>query len=933
VRWLLVPAAVLAAVLVIFVVVGLLLDVTRSVASRSVCSLQAWSRVQGALTCVPPEPDKLDIRRDQPVHGTVLIHLNLSAQQMTVIYDLNLPKSHALVDSVTQGVVDTQGERSYLQWWMLGSVEVKTLTSNTDYPAGVSLGYDLQEPKVRFSEHSDRAHLRIASAPLDLPAGQYELRLQPPEDGTVTVGHVRMLSPDLRVYVPSGAPKPVSVGVGRLLVKPGVGEEVRLTLSRPVPGPARADDSLRGFLRRAYDFSLPVAGLGLAYAVYGAPLLLWLLLARRPHERGHDPDWFRGAAVAAVFTAITTVVLIVGDDILRHEWLSSDPTLGFLRQHISWLRVTGGTDQSQVSDWTQTQLLADSGPVVAALALAVVIPFVIRQRQPPPWGTSRSQDWRPRLVRGLQRLCILILLAAPITVAIMGVWMRERRWLPGDLEQLAADTVGQPLAPQALWRPVLVAALILGVALGVLLRTVLPYRHAVFGALVGVVAALDLILLFDLVRRLGAAGRAVSTAILLITAFWLVFTLAGLAVSGATRSAGWWGRRWWGKATIGLVILVVALPYQVLMDRQLPAYQWEDVFALAAASTRLLLMVAVVWILAWLHNSSDRLGWRLPEAARWLGLLLAILTVFRPTFRFVYVPVATLVGAAILRFWVYQEPPALVQSGRVARDEDRAELLDAKAELRRVEKHLDQARQHAQEELDKGGITPDKYAERVDAAKGELEELKRTQRARFGETGDKVGLNIGPRRTPWASGLVGAGWAAVFSIPWIVLYIRRVAHDGGGPFPLLWTAIPLIEQVISWVGIGFLFGYFYTVIRGRTGLEKGVWIAVTLVLSRACATALLASGNPDLWRLYWPWAVEVAALSALLGLVAGDLATLSSVGWPWRRIRELQEVGWLAGGASSLLVALGSVITTLLSGAVGKFVEFTFNQTPGGSGP
>jgi hypothetical protein len=164
--------------------------------------------------------------------------------------------------------------------------------------------------------------------------------------------------------------------------------------------------------------------------------------------------------------------------------------------------------------------------------------------------------------------------------------------------------------------------------------------------------------------------------------------------------------------------------------------------------------------------------------------------------------------------------------------------------------------------------------------------------------------------------------------------VRRVADQGSSyQIGLLWTAIPLIEQVISWIGIGFLFGYFYTAIRGRTGLEKGLWVAVTLIVPRACVTVLLASGESNTWPAFWLWATEVAALSLSLGLVAGDLATLSSARWPWRRIRELQELGWLAGWASSLVIALGGVITGLLSGALGQLVELTFKQALGGAGP
>ena len=441
--------------------------------------------------------------------------------------------------------------------------------------------------------------------------------------------------------------------------------------------------------------------------------------------------------MVAVFASIVVVILAVGFEVLHFAW--------FNQRFDEW------SDQANLA--YPGQLLSDIGTVVAALALAVVVPFVIRQYQSPTGATSESPGLLSRLIRWLPRLGVLILLAAPITVVIVGLWARDRDWAPGA-EQQARLVLGEPRTTSSLGPPVLAAALILFVVLAVLMWTVVPGWRAMLGALIGVIAAIDLVLLVDLVHRPGTAGRAISAAVLFATIFWLLLTLAGLTVASTTHGTDWWsGRRWWRKAAIGVALLVLALPYSVLLDhlRTVPS-SWESIYELAGALTRLLLMVAVVWIVLWLKDSSERNGSRLPETALWLGLLLAILTVFRPTFRFLYVPVAALVGVAMLRYWLYREPPAVVQDGRAAHDEVRAALLDAAATLRRAQKRVDQARhEQAQVSLDKEEATQEQDTTRVKAAEDQLAQLKRTQQATYGAAGDKVGLNIGPCPTPWLS--------------------------------------------------------------------------------------------------------------------------------------------------------------------------------------
>jgi hypothetical protein len=81
---------------------------------------------------------------------------------------------------MVEGSLDIQNDSSSLERRILGYISVKVLTSNAVYPAGHLLGFTFQDSTLEFSAASDRARLRMASAPRQLPAGDYELEMKHP---------------------------------------------------------------------------------------------------------------------------------------------------------------------------------------------------------------------------------------------------------------------------------------------------------------------------------------------------------------------------------------------------------------------------------------------------------------------------------------------------------------------------------------------------------------------------------------------------------------------------------------------------------------------------------------------------------------------------------------------------------------------------------
>jgi hypothetical protein len=58
----------------------------------------------------------------------------------------------------------------------------------------------------------------------------------------------------------------------------------------------------------------------------------------------------------------------------------------------------------------------------------------------------------------------------------------------------------------------------------------------------------------------------------------------------------------------------------------------------------------------------------------------------------------------------------------------------------------------------------------------------------------------------------------------------------------------------------------------------------------------------------------------LLGVVAGDYEAVRRAGYRWRDLLEVHDVGALSAWASTLIIALGTAITTILTSGLGNLV-------------
>jgi hypothetical protein len=181
---------------------------------------------------------------------------------------------------------------------------------------------------------------------------------------------------------------------------------------------------------------------------------------------------------------------------------------------------------------------------------------------------------------------------------------------------------------------------------------------------------------------------------------------------------------------------------------------------------------------------------------------------------------------------------------------------------------------------------------------------------------------FGPDSTAWASGLRGASFGLLPTLPWIIVALWQLVNQPRSTelYPF-WVALQGgLATVLSWALIGFLFGYFYPYIRGDSGLAKSAWLFVGVV-TPISLVAMTRISSVDEKRALILWIAQVCIQLVTLGLFAFDYATLRRNGFRgWGLVFEVHDLPVVSLSISSFLIALGVAVTTSLQSGAANLI-------------
>ena len=164
---------------------------------------------------------------------------------------------------------------------------------------------------------------------------------------------------------------------------------------------------------------------------------------------------------------------------------------------------------------------------------------------------------------------------------------------------------------------------------------------------------------------------------------------------------------------------------------------------------------------------------------------------------------------------------------------------------------------------------------------------------------------------PWQRARWGLLAGFVIGSPWVVLGLVGISlstEQEGYPELSIAAAAPLI---LRWAGYGFLYGYFFPLLRGTTGLAKAVWLFVIVAAAEVCATLTIVHSTVRQWDKTGLLIIQLFAFAMTLGILA-DRAVLHKYHFPTARLVDLHNLWTVSAWASAVGVAIATGIATVI---------------------
>jgi hypothetical protein len=381
-----------------------------------------------------------------------------------------------------------------------------------------------------------------------------------------------------------------------------------------------------------------------------------------------------------------------------------------------------------------------------------------------------------------------------------------------------------------------------------------------------------------------------------------------------------------------LAVLLLVVPMRALVSATDHFAHSTDVVFLAHHLDNLILYL---WLagMVWLLYQSGNFGQRINAFTRSAGILAAASLMFTPTGPWLYLPVTFLTGWFLLSRFVrpagyWQELQPLFK--RVFTE--RLDLLDQIVDLGTARSTYRDLRKNLRARLASGDMTFEAYDAQLEERRRELDEL-RHRAVVEGRPVKEVALAFGPYQSAWENGVHGARFALLLASPWIVLFLHDFFSDplSGQTYPVWEFVIALLRVTCQWAVLGFVFGYFYPYLWGKSGLQKGLGLFALSVVP-GLPMMILFNTTTGAWQASLFWTLQIFVLCILLGLVAFDYTILRQGYYDWQILFEVHGLTSVGVSVSSILVAIGAAVTTLMTSQTTSLIamalKFLFPQVP-----
>jgi len=178
---------------------------------------------------------------------------------------------------------------------------------------------------------------------------------------------------------------------------------------------------------------------------------------------------------------------------------------------------------------------------------------------------------------------------------------------------------------------------------------------------------------------------------------------------------------------------------------------------------------------------------------------------------------------------------------------------------------------------------------------------------------------FGPTQSPWENAVLSCRYGLILSTLLLLAYAPVILEQSdqlvSTPFPVLQVlGVLVLPFYARWLLAAFLLGYFYPHIRGANGLQKGLILALGIVVCTLPGNLLrLGSTTGAPMALLWD-AGQTFLLLSVLGMWAFDLNTVRRHGAGWKALLAEYGLSSVAPYLCTLGTALGGVVVSIAKG-------------------
>ena len=362
---------------------------------------------------------------------------------------------------------------------------------------------------------------------------------------------------------------------------------------------------------------------------------------------------------------------------------------------------------------------------------------------------------------------------------------------------------------------------------------------------------------------------------------------------------------------LGVLAILSAIPMRLLFSSSAPAATYYEVLNLASELDNLIKFIFLAG-LTWFFHEKGKDELALSPLTIAIGLIAGV-TVFYPSVaHWLFIPLTFILGYAFLRRYLRTAGDwHKLQPLHTRVFKERKNFLEEMVQLNAGERAYQALYKSLSAKMSSEALAYSKFKKQLEARRKELDDSQDKARVGGKEIKD-VALAFGPQPTAWENGVHGAFWAALFSLPWISVWIYNfmIGEAIFSAYPLWSFLVELLNLLIRWLGIGFFFGYFYPFLQGKNGLHKGIWLWLVIVIP-ALPLALVNNNTVTDWQGFLFWVLQVFIHCMLLGLIAFDYMTLRQGYRDWQMLFELHGIPSVGVSVSTILIAVGTAVTTL----------------------